>query len=429
MFWYLLDNLDLLIPMLFLLGAAAFFACSETVLFSLTRHELNQLRTSGRRLNIIAADLRDQGRLLLVVVLLANMICTIGIFVLSTIILRRIGQDYGPLGATVGAAVPVLIVAYFGEVLPKMTGRRFNRALAPVIAGPISVVMRIGGPIAGVVQRAVIDPFHRVLSGHSASRNLNIDEVGELLRLSQRESGAHISEAQLLENVIRLHDVKVRQVMVPRLKMITFDISRPMSQLAGLFRQTHLTKIPVYEGNTDNILGVIYAKAFLLESPNGEREARPLVRPVLFVPEMMRLDRLLRIFREEHRQLAIVVDEFGGIAGLISLEDVVEQLIGEIYEPGDVNAPAIEETGPGEWLIPGDLTIRDYPELFGQRTRQNRSATPAGLIYSELHRLPQVGDRVQIGNVELVVESMRQGRVARVRVRIDAAAGRDGEDV
>lgn len=426
MLWYILDNLDLLIPMLLLLGAAAFFACSETVLFSLTRHELKELRASGRRLNIIAAELRDQGRLLLVVVLLANMVSTIGIFVLSTIMLRRIGEDYGPLGATLCATVPVLIVAYFGEVLPKMTGRRFNRALAPVVAAPIAAVMRIFGPAAAVLQRIVIDPFHRVLSAGSSTANLNIDEVGELLRVSQREIGAASNETQLLENVLRLRDVKVRQVMIPRLKMIAFDIARPPTQLAVLFRNTHLTKIPVYDGNIDNILGVIYAKSFLLDRPDGEREVRPLIRPVLFVPEMMRLDRLLRIFREEHRQLAMVVDEFGGIAGLISLEDVVEQLIGEIYEPGDINAPSVEEVGPGEWLIPGDLTIHDYPELFGRRAGRNRSATPAGLIYSELHRIPHPGESVRIGNVELVVENVRQGRVTRVRVRISGTGGRSG---
>ena len=170
MLWYILDNLDLLIPMLLLLAAAAFFACSETVLFSLTRHELKELRASGRRLNMIAVELRDQGRLLLVVVLLANMISTIGIFVLSTIMLRRIGEDYGPLGAVLGATVPVLIVAYFGEVLPKMTGRRFNRALAPVVAVPIAAVMRIFGPAAAVLQRIVIDPFHRVLSAGSSPK-------------------------------------------------------------------------------------------------------------------------------------------------------------------------------------------------------------------------------------------------------------------
>jgi CBS domain containing-hemolysin-like protein len=214
--------------------------------------------------------------------------------------------------------------------------------------------------------------------------------------------------------------------MIPRLKMVTFDISRPPVQLAALFRQTHLTKLPVYDENIDNIIGVVYAKSFLLDRPEGERDVRPFVRPVLFVPEMMRLDRLLRIFREEHRQLAMVVDEFGGIAGLISLEDVVEQLIGEIYEPGDVNIPNVVEIGPGQWLIPGDLTIRDYPELFGQRTRQSRSATPAGLIYSALHRLPKIGDRVQIGNVELMVENMRQGRVTQVRVRIGASSARSG---
>jgi len=420
---YLFDNLDLFIPMLILLLTAAFFACSETVLFSLTHHELQQLRASGRRLNVIAADLRDQGRVLLVVLLLANMISTILIFVLSTILLRRIGQQFGPTASLFDAFIPVIIVAYFGEVLPKITGRRFNRSMAPIVAGPVAGVMRIVSPFAKGLQQLLIDPFHRIITAGETASHLSIEEIGELLRMSQR-GGVDESETQLLENVLRLRDIKVRQVMTPRLKVISFDLTKPAAQLATLFRQTHLTKIPVCEGSIDNILGVVYAKAFLLDRPGGESNIRPLIRPVIFVPEMMRLDRLLRIFREEHRQLAMVVDEFGGIAGIISLEDVVEQLLGEIYEPGDIKAPAVNQVAPGEWLVPGDLTIRDFPELFGQRTRQARSATPAGLIYSELHRLPQVGDQVRIGNVELRVEAVARGRVTLVRVRLDLSADR-----
>lgn len=429
MLWYVFDNLDLLIPMVILLLAAAFFAASETVLFSLTRHELQQLRGSGRRLNIIAADLRDQGRVLLVVILLANIICTILIFVLSTILLRRIGHEFGAKASVVAAFIPVLIVAYFGEVLPKITGRRFNRALAPVIAVPVAGVVRVFGPIAQSIQRLVMDPIHRMIASGAAASHLNIEEIGELLSTSQRSRGVDESETQLLENVLRLREIKVRQVMTPRLKVISFDLSASGAQLAELFRHTHLAKIPVYEGSIDNILGVVYAKAFLLERPNGETNMRPLIRPVLFVPEMMRLDRLLRIFREEHRQLAMVVDEYGGIAGIISLEDVVEQLLGEIYEPGDIPAPTVQETASGEWLVPGDLTIRDFPELFGQRTRQARSATPAGLIYAELHRLPHVGDRVQIGHVGLTVEAVSRGRVTLVRVQLHPPKGRRGSHV
>lgn len=426
MIWYLLNNLDLLIPMTLLLLTAAFFACSETVLFSLTRHEIHQLRSSGRRLNIIAADLRDQGRTVLVVILLANMVSTIGIFVLSTILLRRIAENYGGDAAVLGAVIPVIVVAYLGEVLPKMTGRRFNRALVPVITGPIAGVVRTLGPAARAVQRLIIDPFHRVLSAGETASHLNIEEIGELLRLSQHSIGVDAGETQLLENVLRLREVRVRLVMVPRVKIVSFDIARPAGELAELFRRTHLTKVPVYEGTIDNLLGVVYAKSFLLDKPTGEAGVRPLIRPVLFVPEMMPLDKLLRIFREEHRQLAIVVDEYGGLAGLISLEDVVEQLIGEIYEPGDMRPPSVQQVSPGEWLIPGDLTLRDYPELFGQRTRNLRSATPAGLLYTGLHRMPHVGDRVSVGNIELIVDSIHRGRVATVRVRLTAPTGERG---
>ena len=168
-----------------------------------------------------------------------------------------------------------------------------------------------------------------------------------------------VSENELLQEVLRIADLKVRDVMTPRVDVVAFNVKDPPDKLIALFRQTHLAKMPVFDGQIDNILGLVYAKTVLLQDPDpADRkrlDVRKLVQPVRYVPEQQTLDRLLLHFRQTKTQLAVVVDEFGGVVGLVALEDVVEQMVGDIHEPHDAPARAVQRLGNDEYLVPGDL--------------------------------------------------------------------------
>ena len=415
---FLLDNLAILVPSLVLLLAAALFSCAETVLFSLTRHDLYLFRRSGKRRQALVAALREKSRSLLTIVLLLNMLCTTLVFIFSALLLERLARRVGEGAVLALSLTPVLIVAYFGEVLPKMLGRNFNRRLAPLLALPLAGLVRGLSPVAEALEMLVIRPAGRLLAPPGASNAISAPELREFLRMSQQQGVIDAGEGQLLQQVLSLKDILVRQIMIPRVNMTCFDIHQPMAELRELFQRTHRSKIPVYERQVDNMLGVIYAKTFLLEKPATSAALRTLLKPAPFAPELQTVDRLLGAFRENHTQMAIVVDEYGGIAGLVSLEDVVEQLIGEIYEPHDVVTGVMSPVGPDEWLAAGNVSLLDCAELLSERVPTTRVATVGGLIYAELGRIPRPGDCVRLPHVQLTVQSMRGPRVDQVRIRL-----------
>ena len=415
---FIAANLDLLIPMFLLMALAAFFALSETALFSLSRHDLHQLKSHGNRREVLVARLRQQSRPLLVTILLANMLCTILFFVLSTMLLRNINFAFGRVAVIILALVPVVLVAYFGEVMPKILGRTFNRRLAPLVAGPLETVMRVAAPAVALIQGLVITPVHRLIDRPSGAGAFTLDEFRRLLSMSERQGVIDRSENQLLQQVVRLREIKVRNVMVPRVAMTAFDIHQPVSDLLDMFRRTGLSKIPVYDRQIDNILGVVRAKTFLLERPPTPAALRNLVQPVRFTPMSQTLDKLLTMFRESSFQMAIVVDEYGGVAGLVSLVDVVEQLIGDISDAGDTADRALEPLAPDRWRASGNLSLLQWSDIFGAQVQNLHASTVAGLICAVLKRIPQVGDSIAINHLKMTVETMHGPRIATVLIEL-----------
>jgi len=222
----------------------------------------------------------------------------------------------------------------------------------------------------------------------------------------------------------------VRDVMTPRVDMVTYNLKDPLDTALATIRRTLLSKLPVYEGQIDNLLGVVYARQLLLDGPRAD--IRSLVKPVQYVPEFQTLERVLGLFQKTRSQMAIVVDEFGGVVGLITMEDVVEQMVGEIYNVHDAGGPAVQKVAPDEYLVAGDLSVVDWTDAFGVRVAAAGTTTVAGLLAAILKRIPRVGDTVTLEHLEMRVETMRGKRVEKVRLHIcddvrgGAAGGTEG---
>ncbi len=438
-----MQNLLLLLLLLALLAVSGIFSGAETVLFSLSRHDRARMKKSANRLDAIAASLLDSPRPLLTALLMGNMTCNIVIFVLSAILLRRLeealtaahaGAWWGKAIVVALVALPPLMVTYAADVFPKVIGSLNNTRIAPLIALPVATLVKILWPVTRIIDYAIMRPVHRLVGERREHAVFSTDELRELLEMSQQQGVIDVSENQLLQEVVRIADLKVKDVMTPRVDMVAFNIKEPPEMLLARFRQSHLAKIPVYEGQVDNIIGLIYAKTLLLEigsaggTGDGLRrvDLRRLIQPVRFVPEQQTLERLLVHLRQTKTQIAIVVDEFGGLAGVVALEDVVEQMVGDIYEPHDAPSHAVQRVGPNEFLVPGDLSVADWMDAFGAKVEATHTTTVAGLLAASLQRLPREGDSVRLAHLLMRVESMRGRRVDRVRLKLlEKANGHD----
>jgi putative hemolysin len=405
-----------------LLLASGFFSGSETALFTLSRCDLDTFRASSRGLERQAARLARRSNRLLNTLLLGNMLVNVAFSAVAASAVLRLerslapGRGKGVWLAAVSAA-PVLALILFGEVTPKMLAYTVARRWSVLAAGPLTLIQSVALPVLWVLEHGLVGPLMRLVAPHPAEGGrLTGKELAALMDLSARRGVLDRDAGGILREIVELTDVRACDVMTPRVDMIAFDLSDGRDALVALIRRTRLRRVPVFEDDLDHILGVIHAKRLLL---TPDAPLRGLVRPVSIVPEAANLERVLVQFRETHRQMAIVVDEYGGTAGLLSLEDVLEEIVGDIPDMDESPAPpSVQKRGENEYICSGDLSVRDWAEAFGIDLLRGRVSTLGGLVTLLLGRIPREGDSTVFHNLRLTVRAMHGRRVGSIRLEL-----------
>lgn len=405
------------------------FSGTETVLFSLSRADRARMKKSGNRLEVIAANLLEEPRPLLVTLLVGNMTCNVLIFVLAAVLLGNVHGEQinagfsGNLLLVALSLLPPLLVTYVSDIFPKVVGSLNNTRIAPWVALPVATLVNALYPLTRALDWLILRPLHRLVGAQREPLKFSADELRQLLELSQEQGVIDVSENELLQEIVRIGELRVRDVMTPRVDMVAFNIHDGYDKLMELFRKSHLAKMPVYDGQIDSVLGLIYAKTVLLEADPRKADLRRLIQPVRYVPEFQSLEQLLLHFRKTRTQIATVVDEYGSVVGIVSLEDVVEQMVGDLYLPHDAAGAGVQKVAEDEYIVPGDLSVADWMDAFGEpetpeRVEVARVSTVAGVLASCLKRVPKDGDTVRFGHLEMSVAAMRGRRVERVRLRL-----------
>lgn len=407
-------DVALIIALPILLMASAFFSGSETALFSLSRHQKRQLAQSKTLAAGAIRTLLAETRGLLITLLLGNMTVNVLYFVLSSMVLLRLSRVDGVDGWTLTLITfaPLLAVILFGEVLPKLVATNLTMSWAKLCALPLLFVHRAVGPVRLVTATAIITPLARLFAPTQQAIALSPDEFQTLLESSSHRGHIDPGEEELLQQVLSLGQYKVRDIMRPRVDVEAFDLARPAAELMDLIRQTRLSRIPVYRSNLDHIVGVIHTREAMLNPPADAQAAEKLSHRVMFVPELQRCDDFLLHLRKTGTTFAIAVDEYGGTAGLATIEDVVELIVGPIAGPYEADdEPSVTTIAPGRWRVSAELSVHDWADAFGQDGITSGVSTVGGLVMARLGRLPAVGDRTTIGNLSIEVETMDDRRI------------------
>ena len=392
-----------------LLVCSAFFSGSETALFALTRYELSRFRQDERPSHRRVADLMRHPRGLLLTLIIANVTINMFIFAVSLALFQSLVGRESALAPILGLISP-LAVTLLGEMLPKGTAIVLRARSAVRVARAVRVVQIVLTPISLLLNTVLVEPITRLLVGRKRpDKYVTVEELRELIEMSGRHRIIDADENAMLDEVVQLSELRVRDVMVPRVDIVAFEIHDDPDELRQIMRERRFTKLPVYDETIDRIIGLIYAKDLLLDP---DRPLATMVRPVRFVPELITLTQLLAEFRRTGTQLAVVVDEHGGVVGLVTIEDVAEQIVGELTLPGEPDdRPSWEKLDERRYRISGGTSIRDWSEQFQVRGRDEGVTTLAGLMLAWLGRIPAVGDRVRMGNLLLTVESLRGRRI------------------
>ena len=413
------------LPLLVL--TSGFFSGCETALFTLSRHQRLKLARSKSRADVVVVKLLSETRGLLITLLVTNTTVNVTYFVLSTVLVLRLRDQYaipaGVMGVMSVATVVGLILA--GEVIPKLIATRLAVGWSRLAALPLMAVHRSLAAVRAVMSGLIVTPLARLIFPENKPPQLSATELETLLELSLQHGVIDRHEERLLQEVLELSQLKVRQVMTPRVDIKAFDLTDDPSQLMELFKQTGYGHLPVYRHDLDHIVGVVHARQVLLKRPTTKKQVKGLVRQVGFVPELQRADQLLVHFRKSGTTLAIVVDEYGGTAGLVTLEDVVEEMVGQIAGPHDPPPmELVQMQGPGCWRVNANLSIREWIESYrggrGLPGSENHGQveTIGGWMMATLGRLPRVGDEVQLGNLIVRVDEMKGRRVQWLIIRL-----------
>lgn len=391
-----------------LLAGSAFFSSAETALFGMNAAQRAQLERSG---HTAALSLLRQPRMLLITLLMGNMVINTLYFVISSVILMR--QPWGGWGAALLPLGMLLVLVLFGEIAPKMTAASRPVMLSRWIAPPLLAAHLAIGPVRRILDRVVIRPLAS-LTASQPPDPLSIDELGALLELSGADGLVDSHEQTLLADVLALGNTTVRDVMTPRTRMATLAADATADDVNSLLQSHRLMRIPVHGRNRDDIVGILHAKDWA----RAPGDLTDLARSVLHIPEDARVDLALQTMRQQRRQTAIVVDEYGGTAGVVDLQDLIEPIVGEIAESSAEPSGHARPMGPGRWIVDGEFPARSLLSVMRGSNRQAvHAASMAGLMLQSLGRPAKVGDRASIGNVELQVHHVDDaGRIETIIV-------------
>jgi len=409
---FLQQNILFAVSMGLLLMLSAFFSGTETALFSTTPETARRLN-SHRRIDYLLSVLRKDPSDLLSCILFGNLIVNILFFCAGAVAAGRWGVQYGEWLEAVGGVVILLLVILFGEIVPKAAGITHPEVILRLTASPLGVWFRLCRPFRFLIRRTL--QFLRLETNPSlAEACLTPAELKELLDAVRHEPGFGVREKAVLEDIVNLSDIRVREIMVPRVKLLRKPLSAPREEILREAGDGEYSHVLVYRDSDDETVGYICIRDLFFYEKPGELDT--LVRPLVFVPETKRVDRLLREMMDGDWPLAAVVDEYGGLAGMVTIEDLFAEVVGEFDPGGDEEISKLDEN---TYRLRGQLPIRAWKDLLTgifpeQEVQVLAFDTLGGFVISLLRRMPVPGDTVFVRNLRLTVESMHHRQIETV---------------
>lgn len=315
--------------------------------------------------------------------------------------------------------VAALVVLIFGVAVPKALAIRNPERTALVLYGPIDIIQRIVSPLVGLTT-LIAAPFVRLFGGRSAPVGTFVtqEEMRMMMNVGEKEGVIPMEEEQLIHSIFEFGDTVVREVMVPRTYMDAVGDTETINDAADKVLHSGHTRLPIYKETVDTILGVATGLDLIkmLRQGKGSASVVEIIRPVFYVPETKKVDELLRDLQKGRMHMAIVVDEYGGTAGLVTIEDLIEEIVGEIQDEYDVEPQMMEQVSDNEIKVDARVPLDDINDTLGTHWEAEDSDTVGGFVYERLGRIPEPGDKVEMGQYVITVLSTEGARLKQLSI-------------
>ena len=416
-----MDNPLLPISIIICLALSAYFSATETAISSVSRPRLKAIEESGDARAKTALRVTERYDDALSALLIGNNIVNIAASSIGTIVCIDIfGESLGALASTI---IMTLLVLTFGEILPKSMAKKNSETIALLACGPLSVLMKVLKPLIWLfvqVKKLVIGRFHK-----QDTPTVTEEELRYIIEETVDEGVLEEHESELIQSALEFNDTTASEILTPRVDVVGIDVESTPQEVAGVFLSERYSRLVVYEKSIDSIIGIITLKDFFsayLQDPNFD--LRTIMQEVMFVPPGKPVYELLKELQKQKAQIAVVVDQYGGTLGVVSLEDILEELVGEIWDEDEENVSLCTAVGDGVWQAAGETHVDDLLEQIAPDVtlEEDHPTTLSGWIVDQIERIPEAGESFELNGLSIKVLAMDEHVIKRVEIRVPQKA-------
>ncbi|MDO4265729.1 MAG: hemolysin family protein [Eubacteriales bacterium] len=409
-----------LVVIIILIGLSAFFSSSETALVSCNKIRMKNLSDSGDKKAATVLRVTENQPKMLSAILIGNNIVNISASALATLFATN---HFGSAAVGASTGVLTLLVLLFGEITPKSAASVNADQMALGCANIIGTLMTLLTPVIWLVNllSGLVQKLLRI-NTDGGQNAITEEELRTIVDMSHEEGVIESDEKQMITNVFDFGDQAARDIMIPRVDMTCVDVEAGYDEVISIFREEKYTRMPVYEDDTDNVIGILNIKDLFLQAKNdGSFSLRSLMREPLYAFELKKVSKLMTQMRESSSNVAIVLNEYGSCVGMITLEDMLEEIVGDIHDEYDAEEEEENKrlrVGENEYLVDGSMKLDDLNELMGTKLVSEDYDSIGGYLTEHFEHLPDQGEELTEGNLRFVIEEANDTRVEKVRIFI-----------
>ena len=398
-----------------LLGFSAFFSASETAYSSLNKIRMKNYADGGNKKAKRALAIGDDFDRLLSTILVGNNVVNMASASIATVIATAV---FGPSGAAIATTVMTILVLIFGEILPKTLAKENSESIAMGAGGLLKFFIRLLTPVVFIFVK--IKEFAlRLIKGAEAQPSVTEEELKYIVESIEQEGVLEEQESDLVQSALDFDEISVQEILTPRVDLVAVDVDDPFDEVLAVVLDAHYSRIPVYRGTVDNIIGVVQVRD-LLKAVVQKTDTRlsHLVTDCVFVHKTMKISALLAEFKAKKLHLAVVSDDYGGTMGIVTMEDVLEQLVGDIWDESDEVRDDFVQTGRDSFVVSGDMNVFEMLEELGEDDRGFESDynTAGGWAMEMLGLIPEAGEQYAYRDLVVTVAEVEEQRILSLRV-------------
>ncbi len=393
---------------------SSFFSATETAFTAINKIRLRAKADDGDKGAKRVLKLADNYNRLLTTILIGNNIVNILASSLGTLLFISWISWNESLATTLSTVVLTVVVLIFGEITPKTLAKEFPEGFARFASVPIMVLEYILIPFTflfGLWKKLLLKIFK-----HKEDNTITDDELKIMVEEAEQEGGINAQESDLIKSAIEFNDLEAKDILVPRVDLVAVDVSTPLEEVDKIFMETRYSRLPVYKDSIDNIIGILHEKDFIKQRMDGAFSLEKASRPAIFVVSTTKISAVLQLLQKSKSHMAVVSGEFGDTVGIITMEDILEELVGEIWDEHDEVMKDITKVSDNEYKVLGSTSVNDLSEFFELGDIESDSATVGGWVIDMLGKVPDMGDEATYENLQITVSKTEFRRITELKV-------------